>query len=124
MSQPIDEAGYERIRRLVNPDLTAPNQWEYLELQEADGTIVWRGSTLGEWTTADTDQIQELQISVSGQDVVDYGTALPVTIEQSVLKDGDADADDELALDGFTEATIAETDDTIVITHQVEVPEL
>lgn len=124
MSDPINDSGYERIRRLVNVDLSEPNQWEYLEAQEDDGTIVWRGSTTGEWTTSATDQVQVVEITVTGQDVIDHGESLPVTITTSILKDGNTDSDDELANDSFEDATLADADDGVAITHEVEVPQL
>ena len=124
MSPEINEAGYERLRQLINTDLTSPGQWTYMELQEEDGTIVWRGSTAGEWTTSATDQTQTVEITVEGSDIEAFGTTLPVDITTSVLKDTDTDAADELADDDFEEATIAESDDSLVITHEVEVPQV
>lgn len=123
---PIEEAGYEQIRQLINADLVAPNQWQYLEAQEDDGTIVWRGSTAGDWNTTATDQVQTVEVTISGQDVIDFmgGDPLPVTVETSILKNADADAADELAVDSFEEATLADTDDALVVTHEVEVPEV
>ena len=125
-SVPIDEAGYERLRRLVNIDLADPAQWQYIELQEDDGTIVWRGSYMGETNTTAADQVQEIELTVTGQDVIDHmgGDPLPVTVTTSVLKDTDTDDADELGSDTFADATLENSDDGVVITHQIEVPDL
>lgn len=126
MAKEFNEAGYERFRQLVNVDLTTPSEWEYLELQEDDGTIVWRGSTSGDWSTADTDQVQQFSTTVTGSDIETFmgGDPLPVTITTAAVKDEDTDAGDELADDTFEDVTIAGGSDSIQLDGEVEVPEV
>jgi len=119
----INEAGYESIRELVNADLTSA-QWQYLELQNASNTILWRGDNTGNWTTVATDQVQILEMTVSGQDVIDYGGTLPVDVEQAALKNENTDVAAELTKESFASATLADADDAVVVTFEVEVPQL
>lgn len=125
MASEINEAGYETLRTLINSGLTTDGSWDYIELIDDTGTIVTRiqisGDARASWTTGSTDQVQQVEVTVSGSD----GDISPtVTLSESALKNTDSDTADEMHRDTMTDATIASTDDEVTVRHNIETPQV
>ena len=121
----INEAGYETLRSVVNSEEAVEAEWDFIELIDDEGNIETRieisTDSRASWTTAITDQTQEVEVTVQGSD---SDITTPVTLSESALKNEDSDAADEMHRDTMTDATLSEDDDQVTVRHSIEVPEV
>lgn len=118
MATEIREDGYQTLRDFIESD------WTYVELRDDDDSQVTRididDDARASWEHDAGAQTLEVEVTVEGSDD-DIPT--PTTFTASASYNTDTDGD-ELAWDDFPDATIETDDDTLVVTHQIEVPQV
>ena len=127
MPSEINEAGYQDYRKVVNSSEALPDQWDYIELRDGSGNPITRVSITGDsraqWTTTASEQVQQVEIEITGSDSdIDISSGA-ITIEGSALftvaSGGIARHEDTM-----TPATIANDTDQVIVRHNLEVPQV
>ena len=124
MATEVPEAGYESIRKFIDSGRTTESSWDYIELRDSSDAQVIRVSVTGDsrasWTHAAGDQTLTVEIEVAGSDSdIPTGT----TFTGSALFN-ESSGGSQYSYDGFPDATIETTDDTLIVTHNIEVPQV
>lgn len=124
MATEIREDGYESIRQFIDSDRATPNSWQYIELRDDVDDAVIRididGDARADWIHTAGDQVLIIEVTVEGADA-DIPTGTTFTASANYLVDTGGD---ELAWDDFPDATIETEDDTLIVTHEIEVPQV
>lgn len=129
MPEELNSLGYESIRAFINSTESVPDQWNWVALIDDNGNELTRieipTDDRATWMTSQGDQIQEVQITVNGDDP-DLGTSdgseLPITIARTEWADsetGDTFGGDNLDIS----VTLDSVDDRRVILHRLEIPQ-
>ena len=118
MSTEIREAGYQTIRDFIESD------WDYIELRDDDDSQVTRiqisEDDLAQWVHASDAQVLEVEVEVQGED---DDIPLDTTFTGSALYNEESGGD-ELSFDDFSSALIGSEGDILIVTHEIEVPQL
>lgn len=124
MPEEIREAGYQTIRDYIDSGIDVPDGWDYIELRDGQDEQVTRVSITDDdragWEhSPGMDQTLEVRVEVEGGDD-DIPT--PTTFAASALYNEESGGD-ELAWDSFSSATLEQDADTLVVVHEVHVPQ-
>lgn len=126
MATEIREAGYESVRQFIDSGRVTPGSWQYIELRDGTDSPVTRididNDARAAWQHAAGDQTLIVEVEVTGSDG-DIPTGTTFTASANYNTDG-AGGGSELAWDSFPDATVETTDDTLVVTHEIEVPQV
>jgi len=119
MTTAFDAFGYEDLRTYLQ------NNWNWLAFVDGGGTeqLRWdlNNNNNVSWTNGPSTNPLTAEITVTGQDLVDAGGTLPITLVQTeVFKNSSATT--RLGHDTHTEATFEATADEVVFTHDYEMP--
>ena len=124
----LREAGYADLRDAIDPRTDPPDPWAYVELRDEDDEAITRidvdDDDRGSWSTAEDGQVlrAELEIAADDDDIeADEDDPVTITATASYAEEEDGD---EKAWDDMHEVTLAHEDDEVVITHQIEIPEV
>lgn len=124
MPSEIEQAGYQDFRRVVNSGLAMPDQWDWIGLVDDVGNVeTWieiSADTRAEWITDENDQVQTVEIVVSGDDA---DISVPVTLEESILATTNLEGEARHR-DTMTPATLGEPEDEVTIRHNIETPQV
>lgn len=126
MATEIREEGYESIRQFVDSGRATPGSWQYIELRDGTDSAVTRididGDARASWIHAAGDQTLVVEVEVQGSDSdIPTGTTFTASANYNTDTGGGGS---ELAWDSFPDATIETEDDTLVVTHEIEVPQV
>lgn len=124
MVEEIREEGYETIRQYIDSSRSTPTDWDWVELRDDTNDPVTRiqisGDTRVAWQHNAGDQVLELEIEIQGDDSdIPLGTTFTGSALYNTSSDGN-----ELSYDSFADALIETEGDILVVTHQIETPQL
>ena len=111
--------GYADIRTYLQ------SNWNHIAIRDSGGTeqLRWEvdANPNTSWTSAPSGNPLTAELEVTGQDIVDAGGSLPVTLASTEAYQS-ASATTAMGSDTMTDATLEATGDTVTVTHEYEVP--
>lgn len=116
-------AGYEEIRKAIDPNETH-SDFNTIELSDDTGAAVLRRTTSDESvsvTSSTAANPYKIEITVNGDD---SDVTLSQTFGGSTLFHTDADGNEVTPEESFTNVTLEDADDQLIVTHKVEVPQI
>ncbi len=116
-------AGYEEIRKAVDPNETH-SDFNVIELSDGTGTAVLRRTTSDSSvsvTSSTAANPYKLEITVNGDD---GDVSLSQTFGGSTLFHTDTDGSEVTPEETFTDVTLEDSSDQLVVTHKVEIPQI
>lgn len=114
----VTEYAYQQLRDFIEAN------WKWIELQDPEGNPIIRLSpddARVTWSHAKGDRVLNLRIVVTGDDAE---INLPVTFAKSVIYDSNAPDAEPISVEPFTNFTMEDPQDQIVIQHKIQVPRL
>ena len=119
MPSPFSTDGYADLRSYVQ------SNWNWIAVLDDGGTehLRWDvdANSNASWTSGPSGNPLTAELEVTGQDIVDAGGSLPVTLASTEAYQS-ASATTAMGSDTMTDATLEATGDTVTITHDYEVP--
>jgi hypothetical protein len=120
MSQ-FEPAGFEDLRTYLQ------NNWNHIGVVDTGGNeqIRWDVSlnSNASFTSGPGSNPLTAQLTITGQDILDAGGSLPVTLTKTeVFKSSGSST--IMGQDSMTDATLEATGDEVVVTHDYEMPNL
>jgi len=119
MSSPFSTDGYADLRSYVQ------SNWNWIAVLDDGGTehLRWDvdANSNASWTSGPSGNPLTAELEVTGQDIVDAGGSLPVTLASTEAYQS-ASATTAMGSDTMTDATLEATGDTVTITHDYELP--
>lgn len=119
MATPFDSAGNEDLRTYIQ------NSWAFIAVVDASGGEVLRWDANNNasvtWTSGPASNPLVAELTVSGQDILDAGGSLPVTLTRTELYKSTGTST-RMATDPYTDATLEAPNDELTITHNIEIP--
>lgn len=116
MPSNFDSAGSEDLRTYIQ------SNWEYVAVVDDSGTeqLRWDVAANGNasWSSGPSSNPLEATLTVTGQDVLDAGGSLPVTLASTEsFKTGSGGT--RMGSDSYTDAKLEAPADEVVVTHQI-----
>lgn len=119
MPTQFDAAGFEDLRQYVQ------NNWDHIALLDTGGTEHLRidvpNDSRASFSSDYTSNPVTATITITGQDLIDAGATLPVTLDTTETYKTDA-ATSRTSHDTHTDATLEASSDEVTITHDYEQP--
>jgi len=120
MPTQADSYGFEDLRQYVQ------NNWAFIAVVDSTGSEVLRWDANNNanvtWTSGPASNPLTAELVVTGQDLIDAGASLPVTLVRTDAFKSDA-ASARVAHDSYTDATFEEEADELTITHNYQIPQ-
>ena len=121
MSSPFNAAGNEDLRGYVQ------SNWNHIAIIDDGGTEQLRwdvdANSNTSWTSGPSSNPLTAELVVTGQDLVDAGTSLPVTLKKTESYKSSS-ATIVMGDDTMTDATLEATGDEVTISHDYEIPQI
>ena len=116
----LTSQAYQSIRKFVN----SSTGWDYIELYDDAGNAVTRVSINGDsrcqWLDEDGDKTLQIEFDVTG---TDGDIPIPTTLKYSAIWDSLSGGRQITVKEQFAEAVINQSDDNVVITHSIDIPQ-
>lgn len=120
MSQ-IDAAGLADLRTYIQ------NNWPFVAVVDSTGAEVLRWDVAANadasWTSGPSSNPLTAELTIEGNDIQNAGGSLPVTLVKTEAYKTDA-ASTVMSDDPITDATFEAPEDSLVITHEFQIPPL
>lgn len=119
----ILESGYEELRRAIDPNQTHEDFDVQELLDDTDSQIVREstGHDSVQVISGDAENPFTLQTTIDGDD---SRITLPQTFSGSRVFKEDVDGSEVTEIESHTDVTLEQSDDQIVVEHDVEVPQI
>lgn len=125
MATEINDNGYESLRRFVDERIDSTDEeWNTIEIVDDTDTAILRVDTSDsrlEYDSTEDDNPIVLRLEVSGDD---SEISLPETISGFQVYYEDEDGSDVVDIINFTDVTLEEEEDTLVVFAEIELPEI
>lgn len=119
MATALDTYGYSDLRSYIQ------SNWNWIAVVDDDGTeqLRWDVAANGNasWTSGSGSNPLTAELVITGQDLLDAGTTLPVTLTLTESYKSSS-ATSRTTHDSYTDATIEADNDEVTITHSFSLP--
>ena len=119
MPSPFSTDGYADLRSYVQ------SNWNWIAVLDSGGTehLRWDvdANSNASWTSGPSGNPLTAELVVTGQDLVDAGATLPVTLASTKAYQSSS-ATTAMGSDSMTDATLEADNDEVTITHDYAIP--
>jgi hypothetical protein len=119
MAKQIESYGFEDLRNY------AQSNWAFIALIASDGSEILRWDANNNsnvtWSSGPGTNPLTAEITVKGQDIIDAGGSLPVTISETETYKS-ASASTRIGNDTMSDATLEVAEDQVTISHNYNLP--
>jgi hypothetical protein len=121
MPTEFESFGYEDLRTYLQ------NNWNWIAVVDDGNTEQLRwdvdANANTSWTSGPASNPLTAELTITGQDIVDAGGSLPVTLNRTETYKSSG-ATTRTSTDTFTGATLETTNDQVIISHDYEMPQI